>query len=77
MLQTPAWQRSGGLGLVEFKKCAIFWSEHTPSAPELGLVEFKKCAIFFVKQFFCLHMLGLVEFKKCAILHIRVDVLYC
>ena len=34
------------LGLVEFKKCAIFLPLSHLGGSTLGLVEFKKCAIF-------------------------------
>ena len=55
------------LGLVEFKKCAIFYQAMYRESLGLGLVEFKKCAILIFRRAFGLALLGLVEFKKCAI----------
>ena len=41
-----AYYEAEQLGLVEFKKCAIFLMNGNICVMQLGLVEFKKCAIF-------------------------------
>ena len=55
------------MGLVEFKKCAIFACIGLFIHLLLGLVEFKKCAILYPVCSGQTHSLGLVEFKKCSI----------
>ena len=59
------------LGLVEFKKCAIFFNTLLSLGTLLGLVEFKKCAILKFYGRCSINWLGLVEFKKCAILMMK------
>ena len=58
---------SQSLGLVEFKKSAIFFENPLRLQVSLGLVEFKKSAILQRISFLPRSLLGLVEFKKSAI----------